>query len=67
MSIFYSSKNVTDKEYLDNGEAGCIHVLRKLAFKGVPAFNTCLKDFQLTVGKLRKRAKEVLPVLNFWS
>ncbi|CAG7728881.1 unnamed protein product [Allacma fusca] len=51
------------KETDENGELTCIHFLKKMAVKGLPAFNECMKEMQLTIGKLKKKLKDVLPCI----
>ncbi|CAG7661865.1 unnamed protein product [Allacma fusca] len=47
----------------ENGDLHCMHFLRKMAIKGLPAFNECMKEMQLTLGKLKKEFKDVVPCM----
>lgn len=40
----------------------CIYLLKRLAMEAIPAFNGCMKDMSLTIGKLKKKLRTVLPV-----
>jgi len=52
------------QKYDENGELTCIAFGKELMAMALPAFNECMKEMQLSIGKLRKKFMDVLPCMK---